>query len=131
MSPEAQWRRKQKSGLAPGLDGEIQLASLHGYLGRFAEAERILARARRKWVNDPRIHLASVTLRQLQGDFSPPTWEDGRVQRRAEDQFPHVPLQTWPRPTLLVKSRQPISHAGEARFTRGITSVSPTFKRRK
>jgi hypothetical protein len=38
--------------------------------------------------------------------------------------------QTWPRSTLLVKSRRSVSNAIGVNFTRGMSSVSLAFKRR-
>ena len=38
LSPEAQWRRKRKTGLVPGIEGKIQHATLKVNTGEFAEA---------------------------------------------------------------------------------------------
>jgi hypothetical protein len=44
-------------------------------------------------------------------------------------QYDRVMEQAWPRPTLLGKSRWPISNAKGVRVTRDMGSVSLTFER--
>jgi hypothetical protein len=57
-------------------------------------------------------------------------WDERWPLEQCPQASPGGPVQTWPRPTLLVNAWRSISKAMGVGFSRGMYSVSLAFKRR-